>query len=155
MEIEAQRLEIIPCRKDHLQLLEEQNYENGPEIMVYLKALEEDPELLAWGHWLVVQKADGQVIGDAGFKGKPNTNQEIEIGYGLLEQYWNKGFATETVNGLIEWAFETGKVEKVLAETEPHNIGSIRVLEKAGMRQTKKTEAMISWEITKGNSEEI
>lgn len=151
MKIETQRLDIIPCKREHLQMLEEQYYENGPEITVYLKELEEDPELLAWGHWLVIDKMTGQVIGDAGFKGKPDANQEIEIGYGLLERYWNKGYATETVKGLIEWAFETGKVEKVLAETEKDNIGSMRVLEKAGMRQTKKTGEMISWEIKKNS----
>lgn len=149
MKIETQRLKMIPCKPEHLQMLEEQQYENGPEIMVYLKSLREDPELLAWGHWLVIEKMSGQVIGDAGFKGQPNADREIEIGYGLLERYWNKGYATETVNGLIEWAFNTGKVEKVLAETEPDNVGSIRVLEKAGMQQTKRTDEMISWEIKK------
>ncbi|GKW45935.1 GNAT family N-acetyltransferase [Planococcus sp. NCCP-2050] len=152
MKIETGRLEILPCRREHLQMLEEQYYENGPEIIVYLKALEEDPELLAWGHWLIIDKMTGQVIGDAGFKGKPNADQEIEIGYGLLERYWNKGYATETVKGLIAWAFETGKVEKVRAETEKDNIGSIRVLEKAGMHKTMKTDKMISWEIKKSSA---
>lgn len=151
MKIETERLEIIPCRKEHLQMLEEQHYKNGPEVIVYLKMLEEDPELLSWGHWLIKDKTDGRVIGDAGFKGKPNAKKEIEIGYGLLESYRNKGFATEAVMGLVHWAFETGEVEKVLAETEMDNIGSIRVLEKAGMRQTMKTGEMISWEIKKGS----
>ena len=152
MKIVTERLDIVPCTNDSLQILDSQNYDNGPEIENYLKALADDPDLLSWGHWLVVLKTDGQVIGDAGFKGKPNADKEVEIGYGLLEQYWNKGYATETVTGLIHWAFETGEVEKVLAETESDNIGSIRVLEKAGMQKTEETDAMIYWEIKKGSN---
>lgn len=153
MKIETQRLEIIPCMNDSLQILDRQNYDNGPEIRNYLEALAGDPTLLKWGHWLAIQKADGQVIGDAGFKGKPNAEKEVEIGYGLLERYWNKGFATETVEALIHWAFGTGEVKKVLAETEPDNAGSIRVLEKAGMQKTAETDSMIYWEITKGSTQ--
>ena len=51
-----------------------------------------------------------------------------------LLKYWNKGYATEAVQELIDWAFRTGEVEMIIAETLLDNYGSIRVLEKLHMK---------------------
>lgn len=149
MKIETNRLKIIPCTNDSVQIIENQNYDNGPEIVNHLKELAEDPTLLTWGSWLVIRKSDDLIIGDAGFKGKPNSKREVEVGYGLLEQYWNMGYATEAVDGLIQWALATADVEKVVAETERDNIASIRVLEKVKLKKVKDTDLMVYWESSK------
>lgn len=104
-----------------------------------------DPSLLYSGSWLIMTK-DGQVIGDIGFKGKPDIRQAFEIGYGLLPAFLNQGFATEAVRALIEWAFEQTEVTGVLAKTESTNQASIRVLEKAGLIQVGSDERYIMWE---------
>lgn len=62
----------------------------------------EDPSLLYWGSSLVVRNFNGVINGDIGFKGEPDENKVIEIGYGLLEKYWNKGYATEALGALIQ-----------------------------------------------------
>lgn len=146
VKIETSRLKLIPCTKESIQIIDIQNYDNGPEVQNHLKELEKDPTLLTWGSWLVIRKSDDLIIGDVGFKGKPNSKKEVEVGYGLLNQYWNMGYATEAVEGLVQWAFRTGKVNKVKAETELSNTGSIRVLEKANMKKMKETRSMIYWE---------
>lgn len=144
--LETERLEIIPCTADSMHLLQNQQYDNGPEIDRHLQELLEDPSLFTWGSWLIIRKSDGHIIGDAGFKGKPDDQQQVEIGYGLLEQYWNKGYATEAMNALIEWALANEEIEKVTAETERSNKSSIRVLEKIKMKRAQETNAMIYWE---------
>lgn len=149
MELETNRLKIIPCTKDTVQIAINQNYDNGPEISTHLEHLMKDPTLLYWGSWIVVRKSDDSVIGDIGFKGKPDENKVVEVGYGFLENYWNNGYATEAMGALIQWAFNTSKVEKVKAQTKHDNYGSIRVLEKMGMQKVDNTEAMIIWEIEK------
>lgn len=60
-----------------------------------------------------------------------------------------KGYATEAVEGLVDWALKGMAVKKVIAETKMDNIGSIRVLEKVGMKKTQVTGDMIYWELTK------
>ncbi|MBU9674467.1 GNAT family N-acetyltransferase [Planococcus sp. CP5-4] len=145
--LETERLEIIPCTAEVTQLLQNQQYDNGPEIDRHLQELLEDPSLFAWGSWLIILKLDGQVIGDGGFKGKPDNQRQVEIGYGLLERYWNKGYASEAMNALIEWALANEQVEKVIAETERSNQASIRVLEKVKMKRTKEIGSLIYWEI--------
>lgn len=149
MELETNRLRIIPCTKETVQMAINQNYDNGPQIPTYLVQLDKDPSLLYWGCWIVVRKFDDRVIGDIGFKGKPDENKVVEIGYGFLKDYWNKGYATEAMEALIQWALNTSKVEKIKAETLNDNFGSIRVLEKLGLQKVDYTETMINWEITK------
>ncbi|MDE0584042.1 GNAT family N-acetyltransferase [Planococcus sp. A6] len=143
--METDRLEIIPCTAKVTQLLQTQQYDNGPEIDRHLQELRKDPSLFTWGSWLIIRKPDGQVIGDAGFKGKPDDQKQVEIGYGLLERYWNKGYATEAMNALIEWALAHEEVEKVIAETDRDNQSSIRVLEKIKMKKAQETDGMICW----------
>lgn len=144
--LETERLEITPCTAESLQLLQKQQYDNGPEIEHHLQELLEDPSLFTWGSWLIIRKSDGQIIGDAGFKGKPDNQKQVEIGYGLLERYWNRGYATEAMNALIEWALANEEVEKVIAETARGNQASIRVLEKIKMKRTKEIDSLMYWE---------
>lgn len=149
MELETKRVTIIPCTGESVKLAEAQNYEIGGYMKSYLRRLEEDPSLLGWGVWLVIQKEDGLVIGDIGFKGKPDEKKSVDVGYGFLESYWNQGYATEAVGELIEWAFNTSKVAKVTAQTLHDNFRSVRVLEKLGMKKVASTEIMIHWEMEK------
>ncbi|WP_029333559.1 GNAT family N-acetyltransferase [Exiguobacterium oxidotolerans] len=147
MHIETARLRLVPFTQEQLPVITRQNYRNGPEISNHLKALEQDPSLLFWGSWLIIRQADDVIIGDAGFKGKPNPHGAVEIGYGLLEQYWHNGYATEAVAGLIQWAQQTTSVLKVVAKTEATDQGSIRVLNKVNMERVRETDGMIYWEI--------
>lgn len=150
MKLETERLIISPCTEDVIALLNEQHYENGPQVSNHLKQLAEDPAILYWGPWLAMLKADNKVIGDLGFKGAPDNKGAVEIGYGLLEEYRGKGYATEAVAALVDWAWKQNGIHKVKAETLVDNQESIRVLEKLGMRKVAESEEMVYWEITGG-----
>ena len=151
MKSETARLILLPCDSQSAQVIEAQHYENGPQIADHVKELKNDPALYGWGSWLVLRKSDGLIIGDAGFKGKPDANQQVEVGYGFLESEWGKGYAAEAVECLLDWALHKKDVIKVIAETDLDNIGSIRVLEKLGMKRTQATYDMIYWEKNKEN----
>lgn len=149
MKLETERLIITPCTEDVIPVLAEQKYTNGPQVSNHLNKIKDDPSLLYWGPWLAVLKSDGTIIGDLGFKGAPDDKNAVEIGYGFLEGYWHKGYATEAVGILMEWAWEQEGVHKIKAETLPDNPGSIRVLEKMGMEEIIRSEEMIYWEISR------
>ncbi|MBM7649498.1 ribosomal-protein-alanine N-acetyltransferase [Bacillus ectoiniformans] len=151
MKVETDRLIVIPCSEETIKMAIQQNYEMGPHIRNHLQQLQDDPSLLLWGVWLVVRKEDQAVIGDIGFKGRPDEERIVETGYGFLEEHWNKGYATEAVEGLVQWAFQTSNVDKVIAETAFDNYGSLRVLEKLNFKKVKEQESMIYWEIKKSN----
>ncbi len=149
MELQTSRLIIKPCTKELLENYNCNFEEMGPHITSYLKELEEDPSLYGFGVWLVIQKETNEIIGDIGFKGKPDSNNTVEIGYGIKLSAQNNGYATEAVCEIIKWAFSTNKVTKVKAECLIDNYASIRVLQKLNMKRYKIEDNMIYWELIK------
>lgn len=73
-------------------------------------------------------------MGSLGFKGTVDRNGEIEIGYGLFEEYFGNGYMTEAVNALIRWLFENySNFKFVKAQVSKDNIKSQNVLLRCGM----------------------
>ncbi len=57
---------------------------------------------------------------------------EANIGYLFEQSSWGKGFATELLNGLIEWNTRTQQWQRILGGVELENAASSRALIKAG-----------------------
>lgn len=60
---------------------------------------------------------------------------QVEIGYVLAKKYWGKGIASEASSALIDYCFTHTDTNQVVAVTDLDNIGSQKVLEKAGLRR--------------------
>lgn len=88
--------------------------------------------------WAVIEKETGELIGWSGIKliKEPmnNHNNFYELGYRFIENYWGKGFATETTIPLVDYAFENLKAENIYAICDVENKGSKNVLEKTGLK---------------------
>jgi RimJ/RimL family protein N-acetyltransferase len=104
---------------------------------------------LWYTYWLIVPHQAHYGAGMLGFKGIPNILGEAEIGYGIEPAYQRKGYMTEAVRLLVEWAFQSGRCQAVVAETLPDNLPSQRVLQKVGMRQYGNVDEMLLWRIDK------
>ncbi len=91
------------------------------------------PEQAAWSfYYFVLPKPAGRtLVGLGGFKGAP-TDGAVEIGYSVVGSFQRRGFASEAVRGFVRFAFADRRVERVIAETLPHLVPSIGVLEKCG-----------------------
>jgi RimJ/RimL family protein N-acetyltransferase len=107
-------------------------------IAWFARSVARDPEGLGWFGWYVLlRNSPGErplLAGNCGFKGRPDTRGSVEIGYSLLVPHQRRGFGTELVAGLVNWAFSHPIVERVLAETYPDFVASARVLEKNGFQ---------------------
>jgi RimJ/RimL family protein N-acetyltransferase len=95
--------------------------------------LREDPDIGGFGAYFIVHRADNRLIGDGGFKGRPNDRGEVEVGYAIIEAYRGQGYATEAAQAFVDWAFTHPDVNAVLAETFHDGLASQRVLCKVGM----------------------
>jgi RimJ/RimL family protein N-acetyltransferase/pimeloyl-ACP methyl ester carboxylesterase len=86
------------------------------------------------GHasWAVVERATGRVIGDCGLVGPDGSEEDVELAYGLARDVWGRGYATEAAAACLRAAFEELGVDRVVADVDPANAASIRVLEKVG-----------------------
>jgi RimJ/RimL family protein N-acetyltransferase len=110
-----------------------------------------DPSLHVWyTYWLIIVEETQYGAGLAGFKGGPDSQGEVEIGYGIDPAYRNMGYTTEAVRALVQWAFKDPTCTAVTAMgTEKSNKASIRVLEKAGMRPYREVERTSDWRVDK------
>ena len=105
----------------------------------------------AWyTYWLIVITASRFGAGLAGFKGLPDAQGQVEIGYGIDPACRNQGYMTEAVKGLIAWAFQDARCQAVIApDTKRWNVASQHVLEKVGMRVFGETQEALDWRIDK------
>ena len=100
-------------------------------------------------YWVMAVPDSLYGAGMAGFKGIPNEKGEVEIGYGIAPEFRRRGYTTEAVQALIQWAFQHPQCTAVLADTDPANIPSQRVLAKVGMHIYAETDDSLWWRIDK------
>lgn len=165
MKIETKKLELIPLTSDQLKLwcydiksLEKELnciYKAEPMEGIFLEIVKgqyeitkNDPQnYLYHTFFFIVRKEDRVVVGSADFKDVPNENGEIEIGYGLAEEFEHNGYMTEAAEALCKWGLGQDKVTKIIAETEADNIKSHKVLERLGFKKYKSDETLW-WELS-------
>jgi RimJ/RimL family protein N-acetyltransferase len=107
-------------------------HENVAETREFLRVC-----LVAWNvgrafQWVIERKADRRLIGMITAR---VDGHRWELGYVLARRYWGNGYMTETVKGLIEWAFRCSEVFRVWAVCDIENVASARVMERAGMQR--------------------
>ena len=108
-----------------------------------LESSKKDIDNYCWSSlWLLIQKENNTAVGSISFKGKPNTKGEVEIGYGLGENYKRLGYMTEGVKAVCAWALDQDNVSNITAETDADNIPSQRILEKCGFKKTKENDTI-------------
>ena len=94
-----------------------------------------------WGFspYAVVEQSSQNVIGYCGLFSFPDINgqPEVEIGYRMARSAWGKGYATEAVCTVRDFAFATLGIKRLIAMIDPSNVASIRVAEKIGMHYEK------------------
>lgn len=80
-----------------------------------------------------IEKTSNKIIGSVEIKFDSNL-KEAEISYVFNENYWNKGYATESSLLLLDYAFNVLGAKKVIADCKENNIPSIHILQnKIGM----------------------
>ena len=89
-----------------------------------------------FGVTAMIWKETGEIIGWSGLMPLENSG-EIEVGYGMIKEFWGKGIGLETALGWLDYGFNQAGLERIVAVAEPENVGSWRIMEKCGMRYEK------------------
>jgi RimJ/RimL family protein N-acetyltransferase len=100
--------------------------------------------LLGFGYWAVEEKSSGRFAGDVGFADfkreiKPSFDGAPEIGWVLAPWAHSKGYASEAVAAVHEWAARVLKPARIVCMISPDNAASLRVAQKAGYREYART----------------
>lgn len=95
--------------------------------------------------WTVILKSENRMVGDLCFVGEPDAAGEVEIGYGTYEAERGKGYMTEAVGGMLEWAGQQPEIQAIIASTEKNNPASSAVLQKNNFARAGETETLLQW----------
>lgn len=105
------------------------------------------PPKIGFTSWIFIEKSTNQVIGDGGYKGNPNPQGEVEIGYEIIETKRQKGYATEAIEALLEWTLTQNDVKSILAKCHYENIPSQNLLDKLGFKLIGEEDEMDLYQI--------
>jgi predicted acetyltransferase len=97
--------------------------------------------------WTAISIAENSMVGDLCIVGEPNKLGEIEIGYGTYEEYQGRGYMTEIVGGIVEWAKTQASVKSIIASTLKTNSASFKVLEKNKFIKIKENPILSNWKL--------
>lgn len=89
-----------------------------------------------FGLYVIVLKETNESIGMCGLIRREGL-EDIDIGYALLPKFWSKGYAVEAAGAIKAYAKDVIGLKRIVAIVDPANEGSIRVLEKLGLRYEK------------------
>jgi RimJ/RimL family protein N-acetyltransferase len=81
---------------------------------------------------LIVDRADGSLLGSIGIPQIDREEGRCELGYWLAREARGRGLATRAVRLLSAWVFENLPIERIAIHADPANEASRRVAERAG-----------------------
>ena len=84
--------------------------------------------------YAITKADDGRFLGCCGIEQGEENPACAELGYWLGEPFWNRGFATEAAQVLVDMAFRSGGIEMIDARCRVVNTGSRRVIQKCGFQ---------------------
>jgi ribosomal-protein-alanine N-acetyltransferase len=122
---------------------------HGPDVRKYysegIPSYEETRQELEWminacyakygfGMWATIHKETGKFIGRCGLTPMDiEGHEEIEVGYMLAKEFWDKGLATEAAQAILRYGFEQVGLSRLICVINPGNQASSRVALKIGM----------------------
>ncbi len=86
-----------------------------------------------FGFYKIELRTNGAKAGMCGLV-KRDSLEEVDIGFALLPQYENNGYAFEASEAVMNFAKEKLKLHRLAAITVPYNNSSVKLLEKLGMK---------------------
>lgn len=96
---------------------------------------------------VIIHKGDQMIIGDMGFKGGPDEEGSMDLGYSMMEAYQGKGYTTEMAKAAVVWGLQQPGVKRIIASCSETNLASVRVLEKVGFNRERTEDGEIYWSI--------
>jgi ribosomal-protein-alanine N-acetyltransferase len=83
-------------------------------------------------NWAVTEKGTDKCIGIMGFYRTQPEHHRTELGYMITPEHWGKGYVTEAVTVLLDFAFNSLQFHSIEAVIDSRHIASERVLQKVG-----------------------
>lgn len=85
--------------------------------------------------WGIVEKESNKLIGDCGLGNIHEPKRSTEIGFMLAKEYWNKGYMSEVLSGILDYGFNKLELHRIQGWAHPFNVASCKVMTKQGFKK--------------------
>ncbi len=133
---DLEKLIELRSEADVIKYLGGQKFQNPAALEKRLKFYIECYEKFGFGVCAMIWKKTGEMIGWSGLMPLEDTG-EIEVGYGMIRDFWGKGIGFESAFAWLKYGFEKMDLKRIVAVAYPENTGSWRIMEKCGMKYEK------------------
>ena len=105
------------------------------EVQHILNRYIREYEIYGHSFFATIQKSDQRFIGQCGLLTQEVDGQpEVELGYVLAPQYWQRGLALEGTQALKDYGLQQLGFPRLISLIPPENVASIHIAEKIGMQ---------------------
>lgn len=128
--IETERLLVAPLPAEEREPMVALWLDPANEL---LRGTETEEQVRRWVEqtWGVWERAGGELVGACTLF-FAEEHGEWELAYGLRRDRWGRGYATEAARACVRHGFDKLGLERIVADVDPANAASVRVLEKCG-----------------------
>lgn len=103
------------------------------QVREVIAVSEQNFERLGAGFFAVeALDAPGELVGFCGYR-RFEDGAQPELLYGLLPEFWGKGYVTEAARAVLAHGFEHCGMDQVIASTDTPNQRAVRVMQRLGM----------------------
>ena len=117
-------------------LIDAQPFTVSSEAQIFLRRLASQNESGSRLYWIVTLRETDCAIGSMGLI-SPDTRRHLtaEFGYGIARSNWGTGIFQEAAQAVIQFGFETLRLERIQVVTRCDNVRAIRSVQKLGFQR--------------------
>lgn len=141
----TERLLLTPIGVDHVEELERLHQEplvdhwTGPwapgGVRAWTRGMAERWSIDGVGKWIAHDRSNGRLVGRGGLSRTVLGDETVlEVGWAVRDELTGRGYATEIGRAALRWAAVFFPVLPVVAFTEVHNLASVAVMRRLGLR---------------------
>jgi RimJ/RimL family protein N-acetyltransferase len=108
-------------------------FEQGAALVADMQGLR--PGIPGEWYQLAVVDHAGNLVGDLASCVDADEHRQLEVGFTLAPEHQGKGYATEALQGLLGYAFDTLGMHRVVAVTDARNDAAAALLTRVGFRR--------------------
>lgn len=127
LEFDAYELFLMNSDKEVVKAVNEKPYLTEDEALYFIEKMIEHYHEFGYGLWATFEKKSGRFIGWAGMR---HTKYGPVLNVRLKKKFWNKGYGTEALNTVINYAENELRLNKIAGKANPLHPATLRILEK-------------------------
>ncbi len=127
---------------DLMKMVHEKPYQSEDEAKFFIEQMQQHYTENGFGLFSVHELKSGRFVGWCGLR---QTKYGAVLNVRLKKKFWNKGYATESLNLVIDYAINELKLTKIAAKAQPQIPATKAVLDKTILKNSTENSQLYQW----------